>query len=67
MSRVYKVTIAGADHPKLIRADTRAQAERWAARGMVSAVVASQDDLIDLAPLVAVEYARDPETIDAFA
>jgi hypothetical protein len=50
-SRIYKVTVCQFNSKntthELIRATSRAQAERYVCRRYVSSCVASQDDIID--------------------
>lgn len=48
---------------RLVRANLRQQAVAYVAAGMITARVASQDDLVSmLSKGVSVESARDPET-----
>lgn len=69
-TRIYVVRTAdrsGDFTARLVRAHTPAQAIRWCAKGVISAEVASQDDLVALASSgVRVEKAGDPDTPDMF-
>ena len=63
MARIYHVEVKLGSYessPRLVRADTRAQAERHVSKQIIESRVATQDDMVELLGLdVAVEDAAE--------